>query len=483
MRLPTLFAALFATVLIATSISVASAQTPTPPPAPIAISHVTLINPANSSVEHDATVIIDGDRIDAVLIGAMVKLPGNTRLIDGHGKFLIPGLWDMHVHTAFGDWFPGGREIILPLFVANGVTGVRDMGGDLPVLLNWRKQIAAEKIPGPRMIVSGPMLDAVLPSGKLRFPSSIATTTPESARAAVDQLKSQGADFIKMQSVISHDAYLAAAAEAHKQNLPFVGHVPDKVRITEAVAAGQKSIEHLMGSFEGCSSEEQKFIDGQGNTKLLLTTTDQKKCAVLLALLAKTQTWQCPTLAWQRGGTFLDQRDLAHDPLAKYVPAYWRDVTWKRFYDEMLPDLQKDPLPLRRQYFARNLKMVADMHRAGVPFLAGTDTAPAIFVLPGFGLHDELANFVEAGFTPMEALQTATSNPAKFFGTESTQGSIAKGKLADLVLLDADPLVDIHNTRKIDAVIANGHLYDRQALDALLKNAESAAAQNPTPTN
>ena len=479
MRLPTLLASLLLAVLI----SVASLQSQTPSSSPIAISHVTLINPATSSVEHDATVIIEGDHIGAVLIGAMVKMPGNTRLIDGHGKFLIPGLWDMHVHTAFGDWFPGGREIILPLFVANGVTGVRDMGGDLPVLLNWRKQIAAEKIPGPRMIVSGPMLDAVLPSGKLRFPSSIAVTTPDSARAAVDQLQSQGADFIKVQSVISHDAYLAAAAEAHKQNLPFVGHVPDKVRITEAITAGQKSIEHLMGSFEGCSSEEQKFIDGQGNTQLLLSTTDRKKCSELLALLAKSQTWQCPTLAWQRGGTFLDQRDLAHDPLAKYVPAYWRDVTWKHFYDEMIPDLQKDPLPLRKEYFARNLKMVADMHHAGVPFLAGTDTAPAIFVLPGFSLHDELANFVEAGFTPMESLQTATSNPAKFFGTESTQGSIAKGKLADLVLLDADPITDIHNTRKIEAVVANGHLYDRAALDALLKSAESAAAQNPKPSN
>ena len=481
MRLSTLLAALLATVLIAASGSVASAQTSTPPPAPIAISHVTLINPATSSVEHDATVIIEGDHIATVLIGAMVKMPGNTRLIDGHGKFLIPGLWDMHVHSAFGDWFPGGRDIILPLFVANGVTGVRDMGGDLPVLLDWRKQIAAAKIPGPRMIVSGPMLDALLPTGKLRFPSSIAVTTPDSARAAVDQLKSQGADFIKTQSVISHDAYVAAAAEAHKQNIPFVGHVPDKVRITEAVAAGQKSIEHLMGSFEGCSSEEQKFIDGQGNTKLLLTTTDQKKCTALLALLAKTQTWQCPTLAWQRGGTFLDQRDLTHDSLGKYVPAYWRDVTWKRFYDEMMPDLQRDPLELRKEYFARNLKMVFDMHHAGVPFLAGTDTAPGIFILPGFSLHDELANFVESGFTPMEALQTATSNPASFFGTESTAGSIAKGKVADLVLLDADPLSDIHNTRKIAAVIANGHLYDRPALDALLKSAEAAAAQNPTP--
>jgi Amidohydrolase family len=284
----------------------------------IAISHVTLINPATSSVQPDATVLVEGDRITSVLIGAQVKLPATARVIDGHGKFLIPGLWDMHVHTSFGDWFPGGRDIILPLFIANGVTGIRDMGGDLPALFAWRKQIAAQQIVGPRMVVSGPMLDALLPDGKLRFPSSIAVTTPASAAAAVDALKSQGVDFIKVQSAISHDAYLAAATEAHKQNLPFVGHIPDKVRITEAIAAGQKSIEHLMGSFEGCSSEEQKFIDGQGTTKLLLTTTDKKKCDALIALLAKTQTWQCPTLAWQRGGTFLDQRDLAHDPPAVF---------------------------------------------------------------------------------------------------------------------------------------------------------------------
>src|SRR5580700_9087934 len=184
--------------------------------------------------------------------------------VDGTGRYLIPGLWDMHVHSAFGDWFPGGRDIILPLFIANGVTGVRDMGGDVPVLLAWRKQTAEGQIVGPRMIISGPMLDGYLPDGKLRFPSSVAVTTPESAVAAVDALKAQGVDFIKVQSVISRDAYLAAAAEAHKQGLPIVGHVPDKVRITEAIAAGQKSIEHLMGSFEGCSSEEEKFISGQG---------------------------------------------------------------------------------------------------------------------------------------------------------------------------------------------------------------------------
>src|SRR6201987_1219204 len=431
---------------------VSTAQ-PKPAPASIVITHVTVINPGTSSVQADRRVVITGDHITSVSDTAKFQSPKNARVIDATGQYLIPGLWDMHVHSAFGDWFPGARDIILPLFIANGVTGVRDMGGDAPVLLEWRKEIADGQIIGPRMIISGPMLDGYLPNGKLRFPSSIAITTPASAVAAVNSLKTQGVDFVKVQSVISHDAYLAAAAEAHKQGLPIVGHVPDKVRIKEVVEAGQKSIEHLMGIYEGCSTEEDKFIKGEGNLKLLLTTQDPQRCESLTKLLAQNQTWQVPTLAWQRGGTFLDQRDLKHQPLDKYVPAYWRDVTWRRFTDEMMPDLLRDPLPLRQDYFARNLEMVGAMHRAGVPFMAGTDTAPGVYIIPGFSLHDELANFVEAGLTPMESLRTATSNPAKFLGMESKLGSVEPGKIADLVLLNANPLLDIKNTRKIDVVI------------------------------
>jgi imidazolonepropionase-like amidohydrolase len=455
--------------------SVARAQSEKNPPQ-IVITHVTVINPGTSSVQPESTVVITGARVTAVANSTSFQPPKNARIIDGKGQYLIPGLWDMHVHSAFGDWFPGGRDIILPLFVANGVTGVRDMGGDIPVLLAWRKQIADGQIIGPRMVVSGPMLDGYLPDGKsLRFPSSIAVTTPASAVAAVDSLKAQGVDFIKVQSEVSDDAYHAAAAEAHKQGLPFVGHVPTKVRLEETVAAGQKSIEHLMGIFEACSGEEDNFISGKGDLKLMLTSHDGQKCDALVRLLAKSQTWQVPTLAWQRGGTFLDQRDLKHQPLDKYVPAYWRDVTWRRFTDEMMPDLLKNPLALRQEYFARNLQMVETMHRAGVPFLAGTDAAPGVYIMPGFSLHDELANFVEAGFTPMEALQTATSNPSTFLDLESSFGSIEPGRTADLVLLSANPLDDIRNTQKISAVIANGRLFDRAALDQILKQVEASA--------
>src|ERR1700722_8277162 len=229
-------------------------------PAQIVITHVTVINPGASSVRPDSAVVITRDHITSVSGAAGFEAPKNARVIDGRGQYLIPGLWDMHVHSAFGDWFPGGRDIILPLFIANGITGVRDMGGDLPVLMAWRKAVANGKIIGPRMVVSGPMLDGYLANGKLRFPSSIAVSTPHDAIAAVDSLKKQGVDFIKVQSAISRDAYLAAATEAHKQGLPIVGQVPDKVRIREVVEAGQTSIEHLMGIFEGCSTEEDKFI-------------------------------------------------------------------------------------------------------------------------------------------------------------------------------------------------------------------------------
>src|SRR6202020_1246662 len=422
-----------------------------PAPGPTVITHATVVNPGTSSVQRDKTVVITGDRITSVSDTEKFQLPKNARVIDATGQYLIPGLWDMHVHSAFGDWFPGGRDIILPLFIANGVTGVRDMGGDLPVLLEWRQEIASGRIVGPRMVISGPMLDAYLPNGKLRFHSSIAINTPASAVAAVDSLKAQGVDFIKVQSVISRDAYLAAAAEAHKQGLPIVGHVPDKVRIREVVEAGQKSIEHLMGIFEGCSAEEDRFIKGEGSLKLLLTTQDRQRCDSLIKLLAQNQTWQVPTLAWQRGGTFLDQRDLKHDPLDKYVPAYWRDVTWRRFSDEMMPDLLRDPLALRQEYFADNLQMVGAMHRAGVPFVAG--------------------------FTPMESLQTATSNPARFLGMEASLGSVEPGKVADMVLLSANPLEDIRNTRKISIVVANGRVLDRAALNQILMQVEAAKRQ------
>jgi hypothetical protein len=285
MRLRLLIASALAVTLCAPSTAAQASRS-----APIVIAHVTVINPGTSSTQRDRTVVVSGSRIVSVSSSKGFRAVVGARLVDGTGKFLIPGLWDMHVHTAFGDWFPGGRDVILPLFIANGVIGVRDMGGAVPLLKEWRNQIEAGQLTGPRMIYSGPMLDGYLPDGKnLRFPSSVPVTSPAEARAAVDSLVSQHVDFIKVQSLLSLDSYLAAAHEAHKRGVPIVGHVPDKVRITQVVGAGQKSIEHLMGLFEGCSSQEDKFIHGEGSTELLLSTNDPNKCDGLIKLLAKTR--------------------------------------------------------------------------------------------------------------------------------------------------------------------------------------------------
>jgi imidazolonepropionase-like amidohydrolase len=178
---------------------------------------------------------------------------------------------------------------------------------------------------------------------------------------------------------------------------------------------------------------------------------------------------------WECGGNLIDEADFAHDTHAKYVLAYWKDVTWKRFTDQVLHEFNTDDLATRKRFVEKELEVVNAMHHAGVQFLAGTDTPPGVYVFPGFSLHEELQRFVAAGFTPMEALQTATLNPAKFLGMEDRLGTVEKGKLADLVLLDANPLEDIRNTQKIAAVIVNGRYLSRTDLDKILAGVIAAA--------
>ena len=442
-------------------------------PAPVLIIHnVTIVDTSGGPpLAHRTVIVRDGTiaEIGDSDTDKSRRLRGTH--VNGTGKFLIPGLWDMHVHMVFGDWFPLGREITLPLFIANGITGVRDMGGELETLQRWRKEINAGTLIGPRMWISGPMLDGPQP----RFPSSIAIKTPEDGRRAVDDLKRRGADFIKLQSLIPREAVFAIAEEARKQNITFVGHVPDAVRASEASNAGQKSMEHLIGIFEGSSPLEDEFIKGSKNETKFLSTYDPARAAALFASLAKNHTWQCPTLVWERGGNLIDEADFAHDSRAKYVPAYWKDVTWKRFTDQITHEFNTDDLATRKHFVEKELEVVNAMHRAGVQFLAGTDTPPGVYIFPGFSLHEELQRFVAAGFTPMEALQTATLNPAKFLGMEDRLGTIEKGKLADLVLLDANPLDDIRNTQKIAAVVVNGRYLSRADLDKMLAGVEAAA--------
>jgi imidazolonepropionase-like amidohydrolase len=317
----------------------------------------------------------------------------------------------------------------------------------------------------------------MLDGPKPRFPSSIAVASPEDGRKAVDDLKRRGADFVKLQSLMSRESYFAIAAEAAQQKIVFAGHVPDAIRAVEASNAGQKSIEHLTGVFEGCSNAEDQLMKGPKGLKLFLDTYDNAKAASLIAVFLKNHTWQAPTLVWERGGTLLDQRDLLHDARARYVPASWKDGAWRRFTDDILKEQAREDLATRRRFVDKELEVVNAMHRAGVPFLAGTDTAAAVYVFPGFSLHEELQLFVQAGFTPLEALQTATLNAAEYFGTQRAMGAVEKGKVADLVLLDANPLEDIANTQKISAVVAAGRYYSTADLARLLHGVETSAAK------
>ncbi len=441
----------------------------------LVLQNVTVVDVRTGELQPDQTIVLERDHILSVGPSKSAKYPRNAASVNCRGLFLIPGLWDMHVHLVFGDWFPDAKDISLPLFVANGVTGVRDMGSELDIVQGWRDEIEAGRLIGPRILTSGPMLDGPKP----RFPSSVAIATPEDAHRAVANLKRQGADFIKLQSLIPRDAVFAIAEEAKKQEIAFEGHVPDAVRASEMSEAGMKSFEHLIGIFEGSSPAEDEFLKGNKTEGKFLATYDATRAASLAAMLAKNQTWQCPTLVWERGGNLVDVSDFSKDERVKYVPATWKNKTWKRFTDEITQGYGTDDLATRKKFIEKELEVVGMLHNAGVPFLAGTDTPAGVHIFPGYSLHEELQRFVAAGFTPLEALQTATINPARFFGMEDQAGAIEKGKFADLVLLSANPLEDIANTQKIAAVILNGQYIRRAELDKMQGRVESAAHRQP----
>jgi imidazolonepropionase-like amidohydrolase len=425
----------------------------------IAFTNVAVVDVEKGVLRPGQTVVIAGARIVAVDDSGRVRLPRGARLINGKGKFLMPGLWDMHVHEMPSPHVP-------ELFVANGVTGIRDMYDDQPKIRELRKAIQEHRRPGPRVVASGRVLNGVL---EKNFEAVI--RTPEEGRQAVRQQIKDGADFIKVYNALSREAYYAIADECKRNGIPFAGHTPDSVTTAEAAAAGQRSIEHLDGVLLDCSRNtaslrwSRVFVPD----KRVLDSFDGARADRLFATFVRYGTWHCPTLSVYRSAVFVDDASLVDnrkDPnLARYLPRFW------------LPQPAKNSLGLAldRAVQQKMMEVTATMFRAGVRLLAGTDTG-APFVLPGFGLHDELELMVAAGLPVSAVLRIATLAPAQFLGRDNELGSVSRGKLADLVLLDADPLKSIENTRLIRAVVADGRLYERAALDGLLIDAGSDAA-------
>jgi len=442
------------------------------------ITHVTVIDPENSKEIQDRTVIISGDRISEVRDSKGMKPPAGAKVVDGRGRYLIPGLWDMHVHALF-------RERVgcmFPMFVANGVLGIRDMGTSMPLadIERLRQEIASGSRLGPSFVAAGPLLDG---RPKPFRPNFLAITAPEQGRATVDSLKADGSDFIKVYSWLSRDTFLAIAGEANKLKIPFAGHVPFSVPVLEASDAGMKSMEHLFGVVLACSAREDELrsemlkgganLPGGDRTRLEMdeaaASYKERKAVPIFAHLAKNKTWQVPTLDVLVPYARSFDTSVTTDPRLKYIPL----SAQQRWTEEAKSSTDG---AIKAKTFEKQSQIVGAMQRAGVPILAGTDAAwYQPYTYAGFSLHDELALLVRAGLTPMESLQTATINPARFLGMEKDLGTIEKGKIANLVLLDADPLADIHNTTKISKVFLAGKEFDRPALDQMLQNAEASA--------
>ena len=443
----------------------------------IYVTHVTVIDTCNAREDGDQTVVISDRKISDLANSKNVAVPPNARIVDGRGKYLMPGLWDMHVHAVRTERIP----TMFPMFVANGVLGIRDMGTDMDLaqVEIVRKQIANGNKLGPHIVSTGQILDG-LPRPLSRTFAAI--TTAADGRAAVKTLKAGGADFVKVYSWLPRDAYFAIVDESKKQGLPFAGHVAMSVTALEASASGQKSIEHLSGIALVCSDREvdirdtaSKPGDEMGDAlaqKVIFEASasySTEKCAKAVGIFAQNHTWQVPTLiAFLQDAEFNGLR-FTNDPRQMYIPASIR----KQWIDYAAQHSQPTPMD---KVFERRLAIVDAMNRAGVPIMAGTDSAWGVpFTYAGFSLHDELALLVRAGLTPAEALQTATINPARFLGMEKDLGSVETGKIADLVLLDADPLRDVRNTTRISGVFLSGRYFDRAALDKLLKEVEMGA--------
>lgn len=442
--------------------------------------NVNVVSVRDGTIARGMTVVIKRGRISGVAKVGFVGQGHDIQIVNADGKYMVPGLWDMHVHSAFVSpaW---DEKVIYPLYIANGITGVRDMGGDPDVLENRRQRIESGDLLGPRLILAGPFL-----AGGKSDRQTIAVNTPEDARQAVDAVKKQGLDFVKILSNVPRDSYFAIADESAKQNVPFVGHVPYSVSVREAVTAGQKSIEHLTGVLLACSSREDElrtqeltalakrdYLAYEKLSPQIISTYDQARAGVLFLQLAQSHTWQVPTLVWTEANSRIDDPDLESDPRLKYVPASVR-AQWDPA--KLRANTSPGELEALKTEAARDVELVRTMHSAGVYFMAGSD-GPDPYVFPGFSLHDELDWLVKSGSTPLQALQSATLNPALFLGRIDKYGLVEPEHVADLVLLDANPLDDIRNAGKIFGVVANGKYYSRKDLDIMLQRVEKIASQ------
>jgi hypothetical protein len=429
--------------LLAVVATIIATVSVTPQTRPLAITRVSVVDVVDGRILQDRTVTIRGRTIASITQNTAP--PGDAQVVDGQGKFLIPGLWDMHAHMEMTG------ESWLQLYVANGVIGIRDMGSALDFILNLREASSSGRVLGPRIFAAGPILD----DAPGDWPFRMRVKTADDGRAAVQLLKRRGVDLVKVHDHTPREAFFAIAEEARRENLPLAGHIPIGLTAEQVIDAGQRDIEHLsnLSLWRPCSGG-QKY--------------SPEACRTFFETLARRSVWSTPTLA------AMSEIMTIGTPASTVPPD--RMAYASKSLRAMWAGNQSISSPGAAQFLKVNAEVAAvvtkDMATAGVGILAGCDG-----MIAGFCVHDELAAMVQGGMTPLGALQTATLNPARYFGLQQTAGSVASGQSADLVLLDASPLTDITNIRRIRAVIVAGRFLDRTDLDKLLAQTKNAAAQ------
>jgi hypothetical protein len=451
----------------------------------LAFTHVTVIDATGQPALRDRTVIVAGDRIQKIGPSNELKPPKSDKVIDASGKYMIPGLWDMHAH------FRGGPALMpetwLSLFLANGVTGVRELGGDIvETVFQWRAEIANGTRLGPRILTSGPKVDGPKPM----WPGSLAVTDPDSARAAIDKLKAMGADCVKIYSPdFPPDVFAALIDEARKQQLTVGGHLSFMTMTErEAISSGVKFLEHgALYVLGGCSKSEKQINDEcrarreskspMKNAERMYRyaqTFDDDWTRELSTELVQHGVGITPTRIVLRQLVSAGRVDYSQHPQRRYVSSgLWQ--TWAP--KDSRPIFSDEDVTKLDLVHEKTSTMIKLMQSGGVNLLAGSDSSSTNpFTFPGWSLHQELELFVASGLSPMEALQTATRTPARFLNELESNGTVETGKLANLVLLNLNPLEDIRNTQKVDSVVLKGKLLTRIDLDKLLQDVATKAA-------
>ncbi len=460
------------------------------PEAAISITNVSIIDVVDGKVSEDMTIVVQGNVITRIGRGKELKPPKHAKAIDAEGKYIIPGLWDMHAHTSSE---PNTRKVLYPTFIANGITGIRVMSADcfdpcweLTLSIEQSRKIQQDvregTLLGPRALLASTYIHGAKPGE----PSTVrAPGTMQHGKELVQLLVDRGVDFIKIYDELPREAYFGIAGEAQRQGMPIAGHVPTAVKASEASDAGQKSIEHCCEGnlFEECSTQEERLRE-QVTTLIqsrepknmnqlvleLVKNYDEAKCQEVFRKFLENGTWFLPNLLAAETDQTI-RSEWRTDARLKYVPKselkwwYEDEKGTREFYGPSYPEIRK-----------KRFEIVQAMNKAGVNLLAGSDCG-IYGVFYGSGLHDELALLVEAGLTELEALQTATINAATYANRADSLGVIEEGRLADFVLLEANPLENIHHTQRIFALMANGQYFDRKSLDAVLEKVAREAAK------